>query len=37
VLWFLTVPAPPPKQGIATLEETTAALTARHERVKRGE
>ncbi len=36
-LWFLTVPAPPPNQGIAdTLEEAKAALAARYEQVKGG-
>jgi hypothetical protein len=34
-LWFLTVPAPLPTQGIAdTLEEARAALAARYEQVK---
>ncbi len=36
-LWFLTVPAPAPNQGIAdTLEEAKAALAARYEQVKGG-
>ncbi len=36
-LWFLTVPAAPPNQGIAeTLEEAKTALAACYEQVKRG-
>ena len=34
-LWFVTLPAAPPNQGIAeTLEEAQAALAARYEQVK---